>query len=109
MKYDDALKAWGKVRLDQMHEHSYYGKQMSAIAKSVNVEFEFNEGNNCCGGSDPECYCSLAESPSANVRISGLDEHSGMVMYTQISHWDFDFARILAEIVDAADGVITKE
>lgn len=109
MKYDDALRAWGKIKLDVAHEGNWRGTKMSAIPESVKVEFEFDEGNPCCGGSDPECYCSLAESPSANVRVSGIDEASGMVMYTSISHWDFDFARILEEIVNAADGVITKE
>ncbi len=109
MEYKDALKAWGKIKLDDANNGAWRNPALSAILESVKVEFEFDEGNNCCGGSDPDCYCSLAESPSANVRISGIDENSGMVMYTSISHWDFDFARILAEIVDAADGVITKE
>jgi uncharacterized protein (DUF779 family) len=67
---------------------------------------EFNKGFACCGGSDPNCYCSLAESPSAEVRIHGI--RGGYPVTASISADDFDFAKVLGEIIDAADGSLSK-
>ncbi|QOI67539.1 hypothetical protein SEA_BEUFFERT_164 [Streptomyces phage Beuffert] len=94
MQYEKALKTWG-------------AKRLSTPRKTVNpdivtVEMEFNEGYACCGGRDPNCYCSYAESPSANVVIT-----AGKLKET-INVEDFDFAEILGEIVKAADGAITE-
>jgi len=93
MNYESALKLWGKIKLE-----SYGYKNIDA--NGVNVRMDFNEGYACCGGSDPNCYCSFAESPSAYVVI---DSWSGSM---NIDYDEFDFATVLKEIIEAADGSI---
>lgn len=94
MQYEMALKVWGAQRLSNSHR--------TVNPDIVKVEMDFNEGYACCGGTDPNCYCSYAESPSANVVIT-----AGKLRET-INVEDFDFAVILGEIVRAADGMITE-
>ncbi|QQV92518.1 hypothetical protein SEA_MEGANTHEEKILLA_174 [Streptomyces phage MeganTheeKilla] len=94
MQFEKALKVWGAQRLSNSHR--------TVNPDIVKVEMEFNEGYACCGGTDPDCYCSYAESPSAKVVIS-----AGKVRDT-IDVEDFDFAEILGEIVKAANGTITE-
>jgi hypothetical protein len=94
MQYEKALKVWG-------------AKRLSTPRKTVNpdvvrVEMEFDEGYACCGGTDPNCYCSYAQFPSAKVVIMAGKERQ------TIDVTDFDFAEILGEIVAAADGMITE-
>lgn len=97
MKYEDALKVWGASKLRES-----YRSVSDLRVEDVTVEMDFNQGYACCGGSDPDCYCSFAESPSANVAI-----RSGKYV-TTISADEFDFASILGEIVAAGDGMITE-
>lgn len=101
MNYEDALRAWGATRL------SHYGEIDPA---TVTVSMDFSEGYACCGGRDPGCYCSFAESPRADVVIRG-EYRSGAEgawpPYTTIAMADFDFVAVLAEIVDAANGEVT--
>lgn len=99
MQYEKALKLWGANKLN-----AHYAGRRGLIARpeDVRVEMTFDEGYACCGGTDPNCYCSFAESPSAQVTITAPG------MRTDISHYQFDFATILWEIVEAADGAITK-
>jgi hypothetical protein len=99
MQYEEALKRWGATKLARDHRGEI-------VVDSVMVDMEFNEGYACCGGRDPDCYCSFAESPSANVKITGRDEFGKHVSET-ISHYEFDFVTILKEIVAAADGEVT--
>lgn len=94
MKYEKALKVWGANRLSTPH------RVIDPI--DVTVSMEFNEGYACCGGTDPNCYCSYAESPSANVVIA-----AGKVRET-IDVEDFNFAEVLGEIVKAAGGTISE-
>ena len=103
MKYDQALKHWGRNRLKYLLRKNEY-----INADDVNVAMNFNEGYMCCNGRDPDCYCSFAESPSANVLITSRS-NKGRSLSTEISYEDFDFAEILKEIVLAADGVVTNE
>lgn len=83
--YEEAVRLWGIAKLRE----SGYGVDDAAI---VTVDFEFNEGYACCGGRDPDCYCSFAESPSASIAIK-----SGHMSY-EISSYSFDFVEILNEI-----------
>jgi uncharacterized protein (DUF779 family) len=111
MKYEDALREWGARRLEGL-----YGKDLIVDRSTVTVDMEFDEGYACCGGSDPNCYCSFAESPRASVEISGKAINpktgelykKGMPYIYNINHYDWDFAKILGEIVDASGGQITK-
>lgn len=94
MKYKEALKRWGKAKLEEVG-------CVSIILDLVHVQMIFNEGYACCGGRDESCYCSMAESPSANVMIrAGYSSR-------EISAHDFDFVEILGEIVAIADGHVT--
>ena len=100
MRYEDALKKWGALRLEAS------GSDLSVQLESVTVGFDFNAGYSCCGGRDPDCYCSFAESPSANVVISG-ESTKGNMLQVFISLEDFDFATVLMEIVRAGGGEIS--
>lgn len=93
MRYEDALNKWGASKLGT-----------DAKPEAVIVQFEFSEGYACCGGTDPSCYCSFYESPSAGVRIT--DASTGR--WTSIDASDFDFVTVLAEIVAAGDGTLTS-
>lgn len=95
MKYDDALKAWGLLKLREWYPKDKIDPQ------SVTVRMNFSEGYACCGGSDPLCYCSFAESPSAEVRVEAWPRTWTM------SVDDFDFSKVLKEICEAADGTVT--
>ena len=96
MQYEEALKVWGASRLRKAYPKA------KIVPDAVVVSLETNYGYSCCGGSDPDCYCSLAESPSGYVEISA-GRYS-----VEIDHYEFDFATILKEIVAAADGTITE-
>lgn len=106
MKYDEAIKLWGKQKIEGV----YMGK-LNIDPETVSVEFDFNEGYACCGGRDPDCYCSFAESPSANVKISGKKTgvKFGQTYSYTIDQWSFDFAEILAEIVAIGGGTISAD
>lgn len=106
MKYDEAVKVWGLKKL--MEQYSSIDIE-NFVKESVTVEMEMNEGYSCCGGSDPDCYCSLAESPSMEVKITA--EVVGWPKYRKaqrtIPSYAFDFVTVLKEIVEAGDGEIS--
>lgn len=103
MKYDDAIKMWGFLKLKP------YIKQSEKIdINNVSVYMNFSEGYSCCGGGDPDCYCSFATPPSAEVSISAYTNKGRNVSY-DIDLAGFDFATILKEIVEAADGHVGLE
>ncbi|MFC4089324.1 hypothetical protein [Micromonospora sp. GCM10011541] len=105
MRYDEALRLWGKGKIED--DEGRYGKRPDIDPASVVVSMDFNAGYACCGGSDPDCYCSYAESPSATVKISG--ESRDLRHYsTEIDADSFDFASVLGEILDVGGGVIDK-
>lgn len=105
MKYEEALQAWG---LKQLNDHAYNIQAGEEVLPStVVVGFEFDRGYACCGGRDEGCYCSFERSPSAAVYITGTMAN-GMEARHTMNIGDFDFATVLAEIVDAADGTVTK-
>lgn len=107
MKYEEALELWGATKLIQHLNPSKPTKDHKLLRTSdvtnVKVKLVFNEGYACCGGTDPHCYCSFAESPSANVEISGLVKgtHYGI----NIDHYSFDFATMIKELVEYAGKV----
>lgn len=85
-----------------------YGIANSVVIRDVTVVMDFNEGNPCCGGSDPDCYCSFEEAPSANVAISGYDDRPNSRNHLEylISYEDFSFLDILGQIVVAGGGTL---
>lgn len=89
MQFEQALKVWGAEKLGKVD------------VDSVKVVMEFDEGYACCGGRDEDCYCSYAQSPSANIVITSGNKRC------EISADDFDFAEVLSEIVQAGNGTLT--
>lgn len=100
MKYEDALKCWGYNKL----KHRVY-KSEAILMDNIEVTMYFTKGYNCCGGSDPYCYCSLAESPRAEVLISARTTKNRYIEES-IDFGDFDFVGVLKEILEAANGSI---
>jgi hypothetical protein len=85
MKYEEALKKWGaeKAKIEDW--------------ESVSVDFDWNEGYACCGGSDPDCYCSFAESASFNVVV----KVGKKFVYNSDIH--YDMGSFLKELFEVAD------
>lgn len=106
MNYEDALREWGARRIEAANNRR--NRTDTEIDRStVVVQMNFNEGYSCCGGFDPDCYCSFAESPSADIIITGYDAlYRSYNAY--IPSWDFSFATILKEIVTAGGGTVTE-
>jgi hypothetical protein len=108
VKYDEALKLWGKAKIEEQNGQWVTPREVDIDPASVSVSMDFNAGFACCGGSDPDCYCSFAESPSAQVKIWGEDRNTMQGFYATIDADCFDFATVLGEIVEAADGCVSK-
>lgn len=100
MKYEEAIERWGAHKLLE----SYNRRRAQFVEiRDIKVDMDFNEGYGCCGGSDPDCYCSFAESPSAKVLITGTGVRLGgeeqRVQYS-IEWEDFDFATVIKELFE---------
>jgi hypothetical protein len=114
-QYEKALQAWGAKKLQESYHYATRVKTNGPLMvdkKTVKVKMDFQEGYVCGCDGDPQCYCSLAESPSANIKITGMasfNNHGAFNAETEISHYEFDFVQILGEIVEAGDGVLTRE
>lgn len=108
VQYEKALQLWGAKKLKDK-----YGSGFMVDLKTVEVKMDFDEGYQCgCHGNDPQCYCSLAVNPTARVLITGMcSQHNHTVFLAQVTmdHYEFDFVQVLGEIVDAADGEVTRE
>lgn len=108
MEYDLAVRTWGAKKLTEEKEARRQGGLLGYASTftdpaHVEVTFDYDEGNPCCGGRDPDCYCSMATSPRAEVVIR---DDAAMVQMT-IPADEFDFVEVLREIVEAAGGVVT--
>lgn len=104
MNYEDALREWGARNLEKDN------KGLVIDRSTVQVDMEFDPGYACCGGRDPDCYCSFAESPSADVTITGRREgvKKGQTFTYRIGCYEFDFATILKEIIIAGGGTLSS-
>ena len=102
MQYEVALREWGALRLEGLHSRTGVVVDRS----TVSVRFDFDEGYACCGGSDPNCYCSFAESPRAEVVVTGRTVGDERSLHWSLPASDFDFASVLSEIVAAGDGLL---
>lgn len=101
MQYEEALRLWGATKVAQYNRMELE----DLLLHSTRVEFDFNEGFNCCGGSDPNCYCSFAESPSANVVVSA-NGRDGRTYRWSMDVESFDFATVLRELCELGEGGI---
>lgn len=104
MQYEQALKHWGASKL--INPWTPLKQYESVDVDSVVVTMVFDRGYECCGGTDPDCYCSLAESPSASVQITGTTD-TGRTLTHSIDAEDFNFTEVLGEILCAGDGTVT--
>ncbi len=103
MHYELALKFWGHDKLKPQLKQSE-----KLVLNQIDVRMNFSQGYACCGGSNPDCYCSYAESPSAEVKISAYTNKGRYISY-EIDLDSFDFATVLKEIVEAGNGNIGLE
>ena len=103
MNYETALIKWAEKKIV---ENWYRGSLLVLDPETVQVTLVFDKGFACCGGSNPDCYCSLATSPRAEVRVTAQTTAGGGVYYN-IEPDDFDFTTMLRELVEVADGTIT--
>ena len=95
ISYEEASRRWGIEKLNT------YPALLKKVDKdSVTVDFEMDPGYNCCGGSDPDCYCSFAESPQMTAKISyrGLGKTRGPKPSITITY--IDFAETLREMFE---------
>lgn len=99
MNYREAVNLWGKRRIEAWVRYHKPKKTVLINPSTVSVDFNFNEGYVCCGGTNPDCYCSYEESPSAEVMIMGRD-YNGHQFYRSISFDEFDFVTVLEEILE---------
>lgn len=102
MQYEDAVKVWGATKL-----HACRFEGAAPNPATVTVRFDFSEGYACCGGSDPNCYCSFAESPKAEIVIEAQCSSGKHGMYATIGANDFDLGRVVRELVEAGEGTIS--
>lgn len=92
MEYDEALKTWGKLRLERVGFPEI-------DPDTVTVEMDFSEGWR---------YSSYTyEDARAEVSIQGYSKNRDYG-YTSIAASDFDFGMVLREIIEAADGGVTS-
>lgn len=121
MQYEEALKTWGAKKLEQYGfggPNHFQGSDIwtsqlirddyTIDVSTVEVKMNFDEGYACCGGSNPDCYCSFATSPKAEVDITGLtDDGMHHVSYTMKVE-DFNFVDVLKELLEVAGDIITS-
>jgi len=96
MNSDEALQEWGRRKLLVVYPGTEYSE--------VEVDVDIDPGYNCCGGSDPDCYCSYAESPSMQIEIVGFYgpetvRHRMQSHRIETGEYNYDFHRLIREIV----------
>lgn len=91
LAYEEAVRIWALKNM------SRYKIRKEIVEDSVSVNFVLDEGFGCCGGTDPDCYCSFAESPSCKAEISFLTV-KGKKEKLELGY--LDFADTVREIYD---------
>lgn len=97
-QYEQVLRLWGAQKLKEYYDE-YDPHPISVVLETVQVGIDFNPGYACCGGRDPDCYCSYAESPSVNVVIHARSA-TGERLHYQIPGDAFDFFALMRELSD---------
>lgn len=89
MKYEDAVKKWGEKQLGYAHVE---------YDEVLDVSFDMDPGYQCCGGRDPDCYCSFAESASlqADIRF----RRKGEVVSRTYTVRHIDMGETIKEVVE---------
>lgn len=101
MTYEEAVIIWAEQQLEARRAWGT-NDRYSSLDTVSRVDFELDEGYRCCGGRDPDCYCSLAESPSFQAHLHG--EYKGKKNSITLNYIDFsDVLRELFEISQPED------
>jgi hypothetical protein len=90
-QYELALRLWGAQKLKE-----YYRTQV--VPDTVDVRLDFDPGYACCGGRDPDCYCSYWEAPSVNIEITGFSKTGGNMLNYRSNAEDFNFFMLMREL-----------
>lgn len=96
MEYNQALQEWGRRKLQKRHPNLVINN-----ISGVSVSLEVDPGNDCCGGEDPHCYCSLAEPASVYVLISYRTP--GKWNEVEIPGYMFDMQTMVMELFEIAN------
>lgn len=88
--YDEQVKVWAAQR---------FNVPLDEI-DSVAMESVFNEGYACCGGADPNCYCSFAESASMHLSVV-VTKVNGRGSVHKIDMMYGDMNELIQEIYEA--------
>lgn len=90
LPYDEQIKVWASSR---------YDLDLATI-ESVSIDTRFNEGYACCGGADPNCYCSFAESASMYLTITVAFITGGTTNF-EIDMIYGDMGKLIQEIIES--------
>lgn len=88
--YDEQIVKWATKR---------YCIEQGRVT-SVKMTNEYNEGYACCGGTDPNCYCSFAESATMNLKVE-VFQNSTRLEVDRIDMMYGDINKIIQEIFEA--------
>ena len=95
MNYEEALREWGKRKL------ASYRVDLSQVdPASISVDFDLDPGYSCCGGSNPDCYCSFAEGASLEATVS-YRETKARSRTKSLRCGYLDFGETLRELFEA--------
>jgi hypothetical protein len=95
ISYEEAARRWGIEKLN-----AYPAVRKNLDEDSVSVDFVMDEGYACCGGSDPDCYCSFAESPKLTAVVSYRVLGKSRGPKPSITLTYIDFAETLKEMFE---------
>jgi len=102
MQYEEALKAWGEMKLNEVHPGVRFDPE------SIRVDLEVDPGYTCnCG--DDLCYGSYNTPASVEVSIFGKPFSGGPGRQRNIGQYSFEFGEFVRELVTVAHGVVTLD
>ncbi len=73
-------------------------KQFNVPLLHARIDITNHEGYKCCGGTDPNCYCSFAESDWQTYQLVGFKE-DGTIVSTEIGDRYTSFNEVLSMIL----------
>lgn len=76
----------------------YAEKEFKTDLLHARVDIENHKGYKCCGGTDPQCYCSFAEGDWQTYHLIGY-KLDGSVIHKQIGDRYTSFNEILGQIL----------
>lgn len=85
MGFTESVEAWAKGK-----------KYVPQDAVKISLDTDIDPGYDCCGGSDPLCYCSLVESPSVRIQVTWLDA-DGKFYYKDLGY-GYDMSSLVTEL-----------